>query len=142
MIGVAIGRFSSPTVVPEASPPVTGSAPRNDRGLVASQLVTADHLNEAETFLTEFGSQPGEPDFATKARGLLATTRLLLDSKRVADPNTRQLLEDLELVLVQIATIDPKDRREDLGFISEGLAQNHLRSRLRNAIPASPAIRL
>jgi hypothetical protein len=72
----------------------------------------------------------------------VSTTRLLLDSKRVSDPRTRRLLEDLELVLVQIATMNPKDRAEDLNSIADGLAQNSLRTRLRNAIPAGPAIRL
>ena len=81
-------------------------------------------------------------DLAPQARQLLSSTRLLLDSKRLTDPRTRKLLEDLELVLVQIATLDPKDRREDLDLIADGLAQNHLRTRLRNAIPSDPTIRM
>jgi hypothetical protein len=95
-----------------------------------------------ESFLTEFDTQRNGTDFTVEARDLLGTTRLLLDSKRVKDAATRQLLEDLELVLVQIATLDPKDETEDLRFISEGLSQSHLRTRLRNAIPAGPAIRM
>ena len=95
-----------------------------------------------ETFLTEFGTPNPPAGFTAEAHDLLGTTRLLIDSKRVTDPRTRQLLEDLELVLTQIATLDPKDHREDLDLIADGLAQSHLRTRLRNAIPAGPATRM
>lgn len=148
LLGIAIGRITGgitpapPAATPGAAPTLTaapGSAPRPS---VASRLATQDHLNQAETFLTEFGTRSNGADFTTEARDLLGTTRLLLDSKRVRDAATRQLLEDLELVLVQIATLDPKDQNEDLRYISEGLAQSHLRTRLRNAIPAGPAIRM
>ena len=95
-----------------------------------------------ETFLTEFGTRAPAADFAGQAQDLLTNTRLLLDSKRVADVRTRKLLEDLELVLAQIATLNPRQRRQDLDLIADGLAQSHLRTRLRNAIPAGSAIRL
>ncbi len=148
-IGVAIGRFTSPggwfrtpDATSAASPRATTAMPGNQRGNVAARMLTTDHLSQAESFLTEFNSQTPAEDFSAKALELLTTTRLLLDSKRLRDAGTRQLLEDLELVLVQIATIDPKDRREELGFITDGLAQNHLRTRLRNAVPTGPATRL
>lgn len=147
VLGVAIGRLTAPGItsltttpnptVATQTPPATA-----DRGSVAAQLVTSNHLSQVETFLTEFGTAPASPDFTDQARNLLGTTRLLLDSKRVVDLRTRTLLEDLELVLTQIATLNPKDHREDLDFIAEGLAQNQLRSRLRNAIPAGSASRL
>jgi hypothetical protein len=44
--------------------------------------------------------------------------------------------------LAQIATLNPRQRRQDLDLIADGLAQSHLRTRLRNAIPAGSAIRL
>ncbi len=147
-LGVAIGRLSAPRS-PAAPPlaPSLSAAPgaipeRNERGDVAAQLVAAQHLGQAETFLTEFATQQAAQDLPAQAKDLLSTTRLLLDSKRLTDPGTRQLLEDLELVLIQIATLTPKDRSEELGFIADGLAQSHLRSRLRNAIPAALAIRM
>lgn len=151
ILGVAIGRFTAPSVVPTAVPgtvtAASGNTPagvdtRKERGELASKLATTDHLTQVETFLTEFNSQPVSPEFSVQAKDLLSTTRLLLDSKRVADPRTRKLLEDLELILVQIATLDPKDRGADLNSIADGLAQNQLRTRLRNAIPAGPAIKL
>lgn len=119
-----------------ASPVVRG------RGEVAALFATGDHLTQVETFLTEFGTRPPATDFAGQAQDLLTNTRLLLDSKRVSDVRTRKLLEDLELVLAQIATLNPRQRNRDLDLIADGLAQSHLRTRLRNAIPAGSAIRL
>lgn len=146
VLGVAIGRFTAPgELVAPAPNPTTASTtptPETERPNMAAQVNTSNHLSRVETFLTEFGTAPASPDFTDQAKNLLGTTRLLLGSKRVDDPRTRILLEDLELILVQIATLNPKDRREDLDFIADGLAQNQLRTRLRNAIPAGPAIRL
>jgi hypothetical protein len=147
-LGVAIGRLSAPRspAAPPLAPTLSatpGAIPeRSERGEVAAQLVTAQHLGQAETFLTEFATRQAAQELPAQAKDLLSTTRLLLDSKRLTDPGTRRLLEDLELVLIQIATLTPKDRSEELGFIADGLAQSHLRTRLRNAIPAAPAIRM
>lgn len=123
------------------SPAPSGGDPR-ERSEVAAVFATGDHLTQVETFLTEFGTRAPATDFAGQAQDLLTNTRLLLDSKRVADVRTRKLLEDLELVLAQIATLNPRQRRQDLDMIADGLAQSHLRTRLRNAIPAGSAIRL
>ena len=149
-VGVAIGRLSVPHNPAIPANPATGTlsaapggAPTpQEKSEVPTQLATVQHLGQVESFLTEFSTRNAAQDFTTQARELLTNTRLLLDSKRLTDAPTRRLLEDLELVLVQIATLDPKDRREDLGFIADGLAQNHLRSRLRSAIPAGSAIRM
>lgn len=156
-LGVAIGRVTAPATpgaVPAGSPaggqvtanPGGGRVARPDaareKGEVATQLVTVQHLGRVESFLTEFDTRKAAQDFSGQAQDLLSTTRLLLDSKRLTDLRTRKLLEDLELVLIQIATLNAKDRHEDLDFIADGLAQSHLRTRLRNAIPAGPAIRL
>jgi hypothetical protein len=145
-LGVAIGRFTAPgTPAQPARPGTMAAAPggeKKEKSNLATEIATADHLSQVETFFTEFGTERASPEFTDHARNLLGTTRLLLDSKRVTDPRTRKLLEDLELILVQIATIDPKDRAEDLNSIADGLAQNQLRTRLRNAIPTGPAIRL
>ena len=146
VLGVAIGRFTAPgTPAQPTTPGTLAAAPgseKREKSNIATELATADHLSQVETFFTEFGTERASPEFTDHAKSLLSTTRLLLDSKRVSDPRTRKLLEDLELVLVQIATMNPQDRAEDLNSIADGLAQNSLRTRLRNAIPAGPAIRL
>lgn len=112
-----------------------------DRTGLPNRLATTEHLTHVETFLTEFTTRDAPIDFAAQAQDLLGTTRLLIDSKRVRDVRIRKLLEDLELILVQIAALD-STRSEDRGFIADGLAQNQLRTRLRNAIPVGPAIRM
>jgi hypothetical protein len=140
MIGVAIGRLTAPAEPGRVA--VVAPAEPRERGEVAAQLVATQHFGQVETFLTEFNTRQAGEDFPAKAKDLLSTTRLLLDSKRLTDLRTRKLLEDLELVLIQIATLDPNDRREERDFITDGLAQNQLRTRLRNAIPAGPAIRM
>jgi hypothetical protein len=127
---------------PGSRSPASSAPEAPARGEVAALFATGDHLTQVETFLTEFGTRPPATDFAGQAQDLLTNTRLLLDSRRVADARTRKLLEDLELVLAQIATLNPRQRRQDLDLIAEGLAQSHLRTRLRNAIPAGSAIRL
>ena len=162
-LGVAIGRISVPknpagpgaAQVP-ATGPATGTvtaaeptgtrsergesvAERRDKGEIASQVATVEHLGQVESFLTEFTTRRAALDFSGQARDLLSTTRLLLDSKRLTDVGTRKLLEDLELVLMQIATLNPKGGdRQDLDLITDGLAQDHLQTRLRNAVPAGP----
>lgn len=145
-LGVAVGRITAPSrpgAAAAGAPASLSAAPsRVERGELAQELVTVQHLGQVESFLTEFNTQKAAQDFVPQAQELLSTTRLLLDSKRLTDSRTRKLLEDLELVLVQIATLDPKDRREDLNSIADGLAQSHLRTRLRNAIPTGPTIRM
>lgn len=143
LVGIGIGRLTVPGApVAGTTGPVTAAQPGRERENVATSLVASQHFSRVESFLTEFNSRPGDSTFSGEAKSLLVTTRLLLDSKRVTDPRTRKLLDDLEMVLIQIATLDAKHRPQDLDFITEDLTQNHLRTRLRNAVPASPAIRM
>lgn len=144
-VGVAIGRVSNPTgTTPMPTPAVVAAAPADDsteqqaRGALATQLVTVEHLTEVDAFLTEFRGRRASGEFTGQARDLLGTTRLLLDSKRVSDPRVKVLLQDLEGVLAQIATFDSTDRRNELELINDGIAQAHLRTRLKSEIPAGP----
>jgi hypothetical protein len=143
-VGVAIGRMSTPprgTAVPTqaaVSAPANDSTERQERGALATELVTVEHLTEVDAFLTEFRGRRRGSEFTGQAHDLLSTTRLLLDSKRVSDARVKVLLQDLEGVLAQIATFDSTDRRNELELINDGIAQTHLRTRLRSAIPAGP----
>ena len=81
----------------------------------AYRLAAVEHLGQSEAFLTLFrasvrtGSQ--ERLASATARQLLATNRLLLDSPAAQDRKTRLLLEDLELVLAEIAQLSPEATR-------------------------------
>ncbi len=142
-VGIAIGRTSAPSAGGRDTVPAVSAAAeteeRRERGELATRLVAVQHLTEVDVFLTEFRSRDGEAaEFTGQASDLLGTTRLLIDSRRITDPRLKSLLEDLEGVLAQIATFDSTDRRNELELIDDGMAQTHLRTRLKNVIPAGP----
>lgn len=107
---------------------------------MAYQVATTEHLSQSEAFLTLFRAsvqRGGNEHLASAAaRQLLATNRLLLDSPAGSDVKTRLLLQDLELVLVQIAQLSRRPSSPDLDLITEGLKGGDVMSRLRTAVPA------
>jgi len=140
-LGVGIGRLSAPgrPAGPPVSAPVAAtSAPRVNE--TAYRLATVEHLGQSEAFLTLFRASvrsDGQERLASAtARQLLATNRLLLDSPAARDRRTRVLLEDLELVLAEIAQLSAGGRAEDRELIREGLARGGVLSRLRTVVPA------
>ena len=71
-----------------------------------------------------------------RANELLLTTRLLLDSQSGSDPALRNLLDDLELVLVQVVRLEKerdRSRRTELELIQQALDQRDVIPRLRTA---------
>lgn len=151
-LGMGIGRLSmgarppvgaasaplagAPALGPAASAAAAGAA-KDD---AAYRLATAEHLGQAEAFLTLFRASVREGRrerlAPVTARQLLATNRLLLDSPAAGDPRLRFLLQDLELVLAEIAQLAPERRREDLKLITDGLERDGMLVRLRAAVPA------
>ena len=138
-LGIGLGRMTAPA--PESPAPttvVTEAAPRG--GEVAYRLAATEHLSQSETFLTLFRAsvrQGGNEQLASStARQLLATNRLLLDSPAATDNRTRLLLQDLELVLAQIAQLSGPPSSPDLDFITNGLDDSGVMSRLRTAVPS------
>jgi hypothetical protein len=142
-LGIGLGRLSIDTTPPVAAPtPVaTTTTPRVSNA--AYQVATAEHLSQSETFLTLFRAsvrQGGNEQLASAtARQLLATNRLLLDSPAANDGRTRLLLQDLALVLAEIAQLSPQPRSRDLDLITEGLERGGVMSRLRTAVPSGPS---
>lgn len=138
-LGVGIGRLSvhvRPPLRADATP--IAAAPARDDA--AYRLAAAEHLGQAEAFLTLFRASVREGHrerlAPAAARQLLATNRLLLDSPAAADPRLRFLLQDLELVLAEIAQLAPERRHEDLKLITDGLDRDGMLVRLRAAVPA------
>jgi len=143
-LGIGLGRISAPKPVPTTTP-VTATAEAPQRtGDVAYRITAMEHLGQSEAFLTLFRAsvrKGGNEQLASAtARQLLATNRLLLDSPAAKDARTRLLLQDLELVLAEIAQLAPRPRSPDLDLITEGLERGGMMSRLRTAVPsgASP----
>jgi hypothetical protein len=134
-VGIGIGRVSV------APPPASWEGP--SANATTYRLAAQEHLSQSEAFLTLFRSsldrQSDQRLASASARQLLATNRLLLDSPAAVDPGTRVLLEDLELVLAEIAQLSPRSRAEDLQLIREGIERGNMMPRLRTAVPAGAA---
>jgi len=101
---------------------------------------TSRYLGQAAALLIELPAETnvGRPDqpFIKRANELLLTTRLLLDSQSGSDPTLRNLLEDLELVLVQVVRLEKErdpSRRTELELIQQALDQRDVIPRLRTA---------
>ena len=99
---------------------------------------TSNYLGQAAALLISLPPQnaSGKADaaFAGKAADLLVTTRLLMDSPAAQDPKLRSLLEDLELVLVQIARLRGERNKGDLDLIHQAVEQGDVLSRLNSAV--------
>ena len=95
-------------------------------------------LSQVETLLTDYETDQITGDFQSTARGLLSDTRMLLGSPRLTDPRITKLLEDLELVLVQVARLSRPGQGDERQYIDQGMAERAIRHRLRSAIPAGP----
>jgi hypothetical protein len=138
-LGIGLGRLSAPSPSPVAPVKVASDTlPRTSD--VAYRVATTEHLGQSEAFLTLFRASVrggGNEQLASAtARQLLATNRLLLDSPAASDARTRLLLQDLELVLAEIAQLSPRPSSPDLDLITEGLERGGVMSRLRTAVPS------
>lgn len=133
ILGFGLGRWTA-----EPARVVTEAAVTGD---LAHQVAAAEYLGRVEVFLTDFRAGPGRPSadttFPDQARRLLATTRLLLDTPAGEDRRLRPLLEDLELVLAQIAQLSERPAGER-AFITEGLDRQGMLARLRSNVSAGP----
>jgi hypothetical protein len=137
-LGVAMGRWSARGSLEHAGVPAASDRPSP----LVYQLAAAQYLSRTEALLTGFRSEThaGAPmtQLSAQARDLLCTTRLMLDSPAAKDVRLKSLLEDLEVVLAQIAQLPPRGDREDVRLINQGLEQRSMLLRLRTTSPAGP----
>jgi len=124
---------------------VRGPAPAvGGASSVAFDAVAADHLGRAEALLTTFNTESAQgsidPQIGAWAGDLLSTTRLLMDSPRARNPQTRKLLSDLEVVLAQIAQLksQPDSEPDELEIIEHAVRRQNMMTRLREATPSGP----
>ncbi len=136
IVGVGIGRIS----VRNETPVVAGQWDTRSVSAAAYRLTAIEHLSQSEAFLTLFraSAQGGSDErlASATARQLLASNRLLLDSPASHDRKVRLLLEDLELVLAEIAQLSPQPHEKDLELIKEGIERGAVLPRLRTVVPA------
>jgi hypothetical protein len=138
VVGIALGRMSMKPG-PVASPITKVAA--NTAAAVGStsapfDVETSRYLGQTAALLIALPSvvHDGRTDeqFVGRASDLLTRTRLLLDSPAASDPQMRNLLEDLELVLVQIVRLqDTHASQTELDLINRALQQRDVIPRLR-----------
>ena len=148
LIGVGIGRLSffrsfghtKPESVATAGNTVANVAPSTESTVPTQPLdpATSRYLGQAAALLIALPTETNRPDqsFIKRANELLLTTRLLLDSQSGSDPALRNLLEDLELVLVQVVQLEKErdpSRRTEMELIQQALDQRDVIPRLRTA---------
>jgi len=119
----------------------------------AYDVALEQHFAQAEALLVSYRADTLDVALdgrlAQWARPLLGDTRLLLDSPAAADPRRRRLLEDLELVLAQVARLAPAPRdsagadstargdRAERQLIDGTIRHSQLLPRLRTLMPAA-----
>jgi hypothetical protein len=140
VIGVALGRASmSLGSAPSAPAAVQKVAMANTSEPQPYEAETSKYLGQTAALLIALPSEvrAGRADeqFVGRAGELLSRTRLLLDSPAANDPQMRNLLEDLELVLAQVVRLqnNATDRTE-LDLINRALEQRDVIPRLRTAV--------
>jgi hypothetical protein len=126
----------------------TEAAPSNRRNAepdLAYRLVMLRHIAGSEAMITAFRAsvRRGEVDkqIADWARELLGTTRLLEASPVSEDPTMKRLLDDLDLVLMQIAQYTTRGtvNTEELELIEESINKRGVIAKLRSTLPARPS---
>ncbi|MFL5383308.1 MAG: zf-HC2 domain-containing protein [Longimicrobiaceae bacterium] len=149
-LGIGIGRFSKgPERLPTAR--VEAPAPGTPMTGDAYRVAVAQHLSRTETLLTSFRAEAagGRVDAAAVewAGQMLSTTRLLLDSPAADDPRLRTLLEDLELVLAQIAALPtrpdaPSTTHTEVDLARRAMEEKQLLPRMQTLAPAGSPVTL
>lgn len=134
-LGFGLGRWTA-----KDAPAVTAAtaAPVGDD--LVHQVAATEYFGSVEMFLLDFRTgtaDSAEASVQERARRLLGTTRLLLDTPVGDDRRLRPLLEDLELVLAQIAQSSGQPKG-DLDLITEGLDRQGTLARLRSKVSAGP----
>jgi hypothetical protein len=135
LVGVGVGRVTRPRT-PVATADLPRTADRASRP-ADHDHTTARYLGQTAALLIALPAEAraGRADqrFVARAAELLTTTRLLLDSPAAADPKVRALLEDVELVLAQIAHLESERGRVEFELIAQALEQRDLLPRLTSA---------
>lgn len=147
LVGIGIGRYVVPVGAPggagerpiAAGDPAAALTP-NEPGVLGGdpyRAATSQYLGQTAALLIALPSEmrAGREDrqFVAQAGDLLMTTRLLLDSPAASDPELRHLLDDLELILAQIARLPSRRPSAELDLIAEALEQRDVMPRLRSA---------
>jgi hypothetical protein len=141
VLGVLIGRTTAARELALPFAPKQTATPAQ----LASNTAAAPYQRTMQEFLGSTAvliaalpanGRPGTNDtkIAEQARALLGTARLLLDSPVGKEQRTKDLLEDLELVLAQVARLQSQRPGEALTMINEALEERDVVPRIRTAV--------
>jgi len=147
VLGFGVGQMA-PRFLGTGAPQARGSS----EGEIAMRTVSSqevpfvgvatDYLEQVTALLVTLAAQSRDGKSleysATQARDLLATTRLLMDAPQRLEPHLQGLLEDLELVLAQIARLPAKPDAPDVYLIDQALDQRDVIPRLRVFLAENP----
>ncbi len=145
VIGFGVGQLAPRLGGSDAEAPATVTASTGTQS--ASEAppfvgVATDYLERVTALLVTLASEPGRGQpvqySASQARDLLATTRLLMDTPYPLEPHLRALLEDLELVLAQIARLPARPEAPDVYLIDQAMDQREVIPRLRVYLAETP----
>jgi hypothetical protein len=143
VLGIGIGRFTAPGDPELPTARVEAPAPGTPLTSDPYRLAAVQHLSRTEALLTTFRAEAGrgttDPAVAGWADDLLTQTRLLLDSPAADDPRLRALLEDLELVLAQIARLPRQNPDTEVDLAERAIERSRVLPRMRTLVPAGPA---
>jgi hypothetical protein len=142
VMGIGLGRWSiAPVDVPIAA---TELDREPGAGAESFRFAAMSHLSRTEALLTMIGSDARvgrvDTEVGDWGRALLLQTRLLIDSPASGDPLMLALLEDLEIILIQVARLssgrfDDATATGELDLITEGLTDNNMMLRIRSVLP-------
>ena len=139
MLGIGLGRFSKPGAA--SAPANLATAVVTDTGTAVSNQydkAASDLLGRTVVLLTSLPADSRNvaagQQFSNQATELLTSTRLLLDSPAASDARFKDLLEDLELVLAQIAMLQSGRTRQDIDLITDALEERDVVPRIRSAV--------
>jgi len=145
IIGVGVGRWTARS--PNTPAPTVATTRSTTADSVSNsahaRAVTLEHLADAEVFLTsvraELKSGQTDADRAERSRDLLVRTRVLLGSSRNRPPEVERLLEDLELLLAEIAALPSSHSSLDKTLLDESMRNGNIIPRIRATLPARAA---
>jgi hypothetical protein len=138
MMGIGLGRLGMNTTAP--APTVTAQSAPTESAMPASNVydkVASELLGRTVVLLTSLPSEARNSSgerFSNQATELLTSTRLLLDSPAASDPRFKDLLEDLELVLAQIAMLQSGRTRQEIDLITDALEERDVVPRIQSAV--------
>ena len=112
---------------------MTESDARASSAYVAFRMAAVRHFTRVQTLLVSMPMDVRDGNInevAVRAADMLVNTRLLLDSPAAKDPEMHRLLDDLELILAQVATMSPTRSAEDVEIIQNAITKRDVLLRL------------